>query len=134
MAMIYLVRYAKHVRPLDQVEALLLQLEKAYPEEHTYYYRHASLLVEKKEFAKALPLAEKAFARAFAGNKLYTGLKLAQIRKSLDEPTKAKSLLHELLELDVAKSGHNEAVVRSIQANLKELEADSKTKNEAPKG
>ncbi len=111
---IYLVAYMKPVRDLTEIEPWLLKLEEAYPQEFTYYQRHAKLLLDKGESLRALPIAEKAYGMAFGSNQLTIGLLLAKIHKDLQNKDQMKALLKELKSQPHFSSKRNRHASKAI--------------------
>lgn len=119
---IYLVAYMKPVRELAEIEPWLEKLETAYPNEFTYYQRHAKLLLDKGEPQKALAIGEKAYGLAFGTNKLNVGLLLAKIHKELSNKDQAKTLIKELKAEPHFSSKRNKYAAKAIndfEAQLK---------------
>ncbi len=119
---IYLAYYMSHVKPVSEIEPWYVKLQKANPKEYTYFYRHAGLLLKNKEFAKALPIAEKSFALSYGRNRLQAGLLLAKVQSGLEQKDKAKSLLTELLDSSTAKVEENKRVAQGLSDYLKEIQ------------
>lgn len=118
---IYLVRYLKKVRPVDEALSWLQKLATSYPGEYTYIHRQATALVEAKEFTRALPIAEKAFQLSYGKNKFSTGIQLATIKKQLNQKEEAKKILHDLEVSSLAQQKNNSHYLEKIQKTLKEL-------------
>jgi len=118
---IYLVRYLKKTRPVDEALSWLQKLSTTYPGEYTYIHRQATALVEAKEFTRALPIAEKAFQLSYGKNKFSTGIQLATIKKQLNQKEEAKKILHDLEVSSLAQQKNNSHYLEKIQKTLKEL-------------
>lgn len=119
---IYLVAYMKPVRELSEIEPWLVKLETAYPNEFTYFQRHARLLLDKGEPQRALEVGEKAYGLAFGTNKLNVGLLVAKIHKELENKDQAKALIKELKAQPHFSSNRNKFAAKAItdfEAQLK---------------
>jgi len=119
---IYLVRYLKKTHPIEEALSWLQKLEKSYPNEYTYIQRQATALTEIKDYAKALPLAEKAYSMSYGRNRLSTGIQLANIKKELHHKEEAKKLLKELQLSNIVQMKNNSRYLEKIQTAIKELE------------
>lgn len=111
---IYLVAYMKPVRDLKEIEPWLVKLETAYPQEFTYYQRHAKLLLEKGQSARARPIAEKAYGLAFGSNQLTIGLLLAKIHKELHNKQEMDTLLKDLKSQPYFSTERNKHAAKAI--------------------
>ncbi len=111
---IYLVAYMKKTKELTEIEPWLVKLQKRYPKEFTFYYRQAHLLFDKKEFARALPIATQAYDLSYGSNRLSTGLLLSKVYKEQGDLKQAKSLLKELISSPVAKDKKNGRLAKSL--------------------
>ncbi|MES3037387.1 MAG: hypothetical protein V4736_05710, partial [Bdellovibrionota bacterium] len=118
---IYLVAYMKPVKQLPEIEPWLVRMELAYPKEFTYPQRRAKLLFDKKQPARALPVAEHAYSMSYGNNKFTSGLLLAQIQNELKQKDAAKKLVSELLATPEAQSPRNKRVVKSMEDFLKKI-------------
>ncbi len=103
LQVIYLIHYMKKIRPVSEVLVWYKKMEKAYPNDQTYVYRHANFLAEKKSFDQSLPLALRAYSMASGKNKVTAGILLFKIYRELKKTNLAGTLLTDLKSQPILK-------------------------------
>lgn len=118
---IYLTYYMKQIKPIEEVTPWMQKLEKAYPEEFTYPYRHSKLLFDAGQAEKALPIGLKAWDLAYGSNKFTVATLLAKIQNKLGQKEQAKKILQDLLDSPLASYPRNKRAVENSKNLLKEI-------------
>jgi thiol-disulfide isomerase/thioredoxin len=90
----YLDRAGDHAG-LDQLFPLLIA---AYPDSYDYYYRYGKNLVQRAEYARALPYLEQAADRAYGRNRLWVAQWRAQALMQLEREEQARAVAADALE------------------------------------
>jgi len=96
------------------------KLETHYPKEFTFFYAHASMLNELKNYALALPVAQKAWDFAYGDNKLRATKLLAQVMAGTGKKGEAKKLIGDILSSESLPKDESIRTHRYAQA-LKDL-------------
>jgi thioredoxin-like negative regulator of GroEL len=96
------------------------KLVKAYPHSYVYYMKLARFYTNQKEFAKALPMAQKAVELG-PELKLNNMQQLARIQISLNQKNEARHTLDQALALPEAKWENNKKVADSLAEMKKSL-------------
>lgn len=96
------------------------KLIKANPKSYVYYRRMANFYLADKEYAKALPFAEKTVELG-QETPLQHHLLLAKVQKGLQRSADAQSTLNKALALPEAKIERNKKVVQSLEDFKKTL-------------
>ena len=91
---LYLDR-GKRVAALD---ALFPKLIAAYPDDYVYAYRYGRNLVERGEFARALPWLEQAAPKAYGVNRLSVAQYRAEALRKLGRDDDAKQVVADALK------------------------------------
>ena len=81
----------------EKARGVYSSLEKAYPNEFTFFFNHARMEKEAKEFSKALELGNYALERSYGDNRLRTAKLVAQIYQGLGQKDRAKAVIDETL-------------------------------------
>ena len=81
-----------------ELDALLLKLIAAYPNDYVYAYRYARSLAAQDQHAPALPYYEKAAAKAYGVNKLRNAELRARSLQALGRNAEARQVLAEALQ------------------------------------
>ena len=76
-----------------ELDAWMLKLIAAYPDDYVYAYRHGRSLAERGKHAEALPYFEQAAAKAYGVNKLHVAELRARSLQALERPDEARAVL-----------------------------------------
>jgi thiol-disulfide isomerase/thioredoxin len=91
---VYLVR----AKRTDELDALYPKLIAAYPDDYVYPYRWGRSLLERDKPAEALPLLEKAAAKAYGENRLVVATFRVKALKALHRQKDAEQVVADALE------------------------------------
>ncbi len=80
-----------------ELDAVLVKLIAAYPEDYVYAYRHGKNLLARGDAAKALPFLEQAASKAYGQNRLKVAEQRAQALIALKRKDDAKKVVSEAL-------------------------------------
>ncbi|HEY1077754.1 MAG TPA: thioredoxin family protein [Fontimonas sp.] len=80
------------------IDALMLQLVEAYPEDYVYAFRHGRSLLARGKAAEALPFLERAAQRAYGINRIKVAEQRAQALLALDRAADARRVVAETLK------------------------------------
>jgi tetratricopeptide (TPR) repeat protein len=83
---------------IDHARGLYDKFEKQFPDEFTYYYQHAKLLKEIKEYKEGIEKAEKAYSFSYGDNKLRVTALLADLYSSANDKKKAIAVLNRVID------------------------------------
>lgn len=89
--------YLERAGRTDELDALLVDLIAAYPEDYVYSYRYARSLAARGKHAEALPHYEQAAALTYGVNKLRIAELRARSLQALQRPLAARVVLDEAL-------------------------------------
>jgi thioredoxin-related protein len=119
--MLMAIYYMKVAEKFDLAQANLESLIKTYPDTDVYYVKMARFYVGQKEYAKALPFAEK--ASAMNSNLHLNNLKLlAEVQKNLNQKTEALETIKKALSSHEAKLSDNKKLVTGLEDLKKSLQ------------
>jgi len=79
------------------LDAVMLKLIAAYPDDYVYPYRHGKNLLARGQAAEALPFLEKAAEKAYGQNRLNVAAQRAQALIKLNRKDEAKRVVSEAL-------------------------------------
>ncbi|WP_293368369.1 thioredoxin family protein [Nevskia sp.] len=91
---LYLDRAKRHAA----LDVLFPKLVAAYPDDYVYAYRHGKNLVERGEFARALPWLEQAAPKAYGVNRLNVAQFRAKALRELGREDDAKQVVADALK------------------------------------
>ena len=106
-----------------EARTLYQQLVKKYPEEFTFHYAYARLLVSGKEWKEALPEAQAAYRPSYGDNRLRATQLLAQVQKELGQNAQALQLIRQTIKDFPAPPEGSNRPNHGIEA-LKKAEAE----------
>lgn len=89
--------YLERAGRIEELDALLVQLIDAYPEDYVYPYRYARSLAGRGQHAEALPHYERAAAKAYGVNKLRNAELRARSLQALARGAEARAVLEAAL-------------------------------------
>lgn len=92
--------YLDRAGRFEELDALLVQLIAAYPDDHVYAHRHGKNLAARGRHEQALPLFEQAAARAYGVNRLKNAELRARSLQALGRNDEARAVLAEALRLN----------------------------------
>jgi thioredoxin-like negative regulator of GroEL len=90
--------YLERAGRQDELDALLVKLIAAYPDDYVYAYRYARNLAARGRHEQALPYYAQAAAQAYGVNKLRNAELRAKSLQALDRPAEARKVLAEALK------------------------------------
>ncbi|WP_413293503.1 thioredoxin domain-containing protein [Bdellovibrio sp. HCB185ZH] len=114
------VPYFKTANMKKEAQEWLEKLLKAHPDSDVYLMKLVGFHLREKQFAQALPYAEKA-AAAKSDNALYYHSVLADILKELKQKEKAMDVINKALAMPEAKLESNKSTVTGLQDLKKSL-------------
>lgn len=89
--------YLERAGRAKELDALLVKLIAAYPEDYVYPYRYAKVLAARGQHAEALPYYEQAAGRAYGVNRLRNAELRAKSLQALGRGGEARAVLAEAL-------------------------------------
>jgi thiol-disulfide isomerase/thioredoxin len=101
-----------------ELDALLVKLIAAYPEDYVYAYRHGRNLAARGQHAQALPLFEQAAAKAYGVNKLRNAELRARSLQALGRAGDARRVLAEALQANGPWFPEDAAKLRALMQQL----------------
>ena len=90
--------YLDRGKRLSALDALFPKLIAAYPDDYVYAYRYGKNLVERGEFARALPWLEQAAPKAYGVNRLSVAQYRADALRKLGRDDDAKQVVADALK------------------------------------
>ncbi len=90
--------YLERAGRIEALDALYPQLIAAYPDDYVYAFRHGRNLVERGEFARALPWLEQAAPKAYGVNRLNVARYRAEALRKLGRDDDAKQVVADALK------------------------------------
>lgn len=90
--------YLDRAGRVDELDALLVKLIAAWPEDYVYAYRKGKSLALRGKHAEALPYFEQAAARAYGVNQLHNAELRAKTLQALNRNNEARAVLAEVLK------------------------------------
>jgi thioredoxin-like negative regulator of GroEL len=88
----------KRLKRFDEAERLYTKMEKQFPEEFTFYFAHARLVNEIKDFNRAATLSEKAYRFSYGDNRIRAASLYATLLKVLGKKPQSLSVIDETLQ------------------------------------
>jgi thioredoxin-like negative regulator of GroEL len=111
---VYLERAGKQ----DELDALLVKLIEAYPEDYVYAYRYAKNLAARGKHAEALPFYEQAAAKTYGVNKLRIAELRAKSLQALSRTAEARQVLADALRDNGPWFPEDAAKLKALMAEL----------------
>ncbi len=102
----------------EELDALLVQLIAAWPEDYVYAYRHGKNLAARGQHAVALPFFEQAAATAYGVNRLRNAELRARSLQALDRVDDARQVLSEALHANGPWFPEEAARLKSLLAEM----------------
>ncbi|MEQ1438522.1 thioredoxin family protein [Fontimonas sp. SYSU GA230001] len=95
---VYLERLARRSGDYARLDALMVQLIAAYPEDYVYAFRHGRSLLSRGKAAEALPYLELAAAKAYGINRLQVAEQRVRALRALGRDADARRVVAETLK------------------------------------
>jgi tetratricopeptide (TPR) repeat protein len=111
---------------VEEAITLYKKLEHVYPNEYTFYYKHAALLRKQKDYKRAEELAKLALTNSYGINRIWSYGLLINIMKESGKIEEAKKVLEQAIEETKPPTDAPKYVVKAYSGLLKQS-ADLKT-------
>lgn len=110
--------YLERAGRLPELEKLLAELLKAYPDDYVYAYRYGRVLAQQGKHAQALPLYERSMARVYGSNRLRTAELYAKSLHAVGRTAEARKALADALKASGAAFPEDAAKVKLLLQQL----------------
>ncbi len=111
-----LVRYLKRAGRDGEIDSVLGELQQAYPNEYTYYYKRAALFQERSEWTKAEDLGKRAVEHAYGANLIDSALLLSKILQAQKKEAEASRVASDALSKVQAPEDTSSHLAKQIEA------------------
>lgn len=81
-----------------QAEKIYTIFERKYPNEFTFYFGHANMLLEQKDLPRALELSSRAYSHSYGDNRLRAAALKARILEAMDRKVEALEFLRQVIK------------------------------------
>lgn len=110
--------YLERAGRFAELEALLADLMKAYPDDYVYAYRYGKALAQQGKHEAALPLYERSMGKVYGSNRLRTAELYAKSLQALKRTAEARKVLSDALKASGAAFPEDAARVRTLLQQL----------------